>query len=89
MRVEHIDWGNGDERIGHVARHNVTRDEVEDVLYNRASMARRVREGAIAVYGRTMAGRYLIVFVLPKPAHTVFVLTARDMTNVERRHYQR
>ncbi len=84
-----MDWGEDDERVDHVGRHGVSREEVEDVLFDRASFARRVREGALAVYGRTMEGRYLIAFVLPKPPDTAFMLTARDMTVAERRYYQR
>jgi hypothetical protein len=40
------------------------------------------------VYGRTYAGRYLLVVVIPEGLEA-FVVTARDMTEAEKKTFRR
>ncbi|MDQ3815209.1 MAG: BrnT family toxin [Armatimonadota bacterium] len=73
-------------------KHGVTTDEVEDVLFGHPLVRfwekGRVRgEDLYLAYGQTDAGRYLVVFFIRKPGNTVLPISARDMTNSERRHY--
>ena len=49
----------------------------------------RTREDVYAVLGQTGPGRYLIVFFVHKPDHRALILSARDMTNTERRRYEK
>lgn len=46
-------------------------------------------EDVYAALGQTEAGRYLIVFFIVKARHHALVLSARDMTQSERRRYER
>jgi uncharacterized DUF497 family protein len=71
-------------------KHAVTSDEVEEALFNgEARLVRKGRGGTFEVYSRTAAGRHLLVIVAPRPAHLVYVVTARPMIDSERRLYER
>jgi uncharacterized DUF497 family protein len=75
-------------------KHHVTKDEVEEVFFNRP-LFRFVEYGhcdgedVYAVQVRTDAGRYLIVFFIYKPDHLALIVSARDMDAKERRRYER
>lgn len=63
----------------HIAGHNVTEDEVEDVL-TRPIEDRPGSEGSRVALGQTEAGRYLKVIYVPDPEPgSVFVITAYDL----------
>lgn len=63
----------------HVAGHNVTEEEVEDVLA-RPLEDRPGSEGSRVALGQTEAGRYLKVIYVPDPEPgSVFVITAYDL----------
>jgi uncharacterized DUF497 family protein len=70
------------------SRHGVTFEEVEEVCYA-APHVRRGRQGLYKVFGRTDAGRYVLVVLAYQGAGSWKVVTARDMTESERRLYQR
>lgn len=63
----------------HIASHDVTEDEVEDVL-SRPIEDRPGAEGSRVALGQTEAGRYLKVIYVPDPEPgSVFVITAYDL----------
>ncbi len=63
----------------HIAGHNVTEDEVEDVL-TRPMEDRPGSEGSRVALGQTEAGRYLKIIYVPDPEpSSVFVITAYDL----------
>ena len=63
----------------HIYRHDVSEDEVEEVL-TRPLEDRAGREQSRIAIGQTDAGRYLRVVYVPDPApETVFVVTAYDL----------
>jgi Domain of unknown function (DUF4258) len=63
----------------HIARHNVTEDEVEQVL-TRPLEDRPGFEGSRVAQGQSEAGRYLKVIYVPDPEPiSVFVITAYDL----------
>lgn len=72
-------------------KHGVSVEEVEDVLFSKAHF-RRVEQGRVegedvyAAYGQTDAGRYLIVFFIRKYGSAALPVSARDMTQTERRY---
>lgn len=73
-------------------KHGITIDEVEEILFAtphvRLSEKGRVRgENLYAAYGRTVAGRLLIVFFIRKRRIAALPISARDMTSAERRYY--
>ena len=72
---------NRDEDTGlpHIYGHGVSEREVEEVLY-RPLENWRARGDSRVVIGRTTAGRYLQVVVVPDPdGAAVFVVTAYDL----------
>ena len=74
-------------------KHNVQEYEVREVLV-RFPLIRfiekgnRQNENVYAAYGQTDSGRYLVVFLIYKEDGNALILSARDMTNAERRKYQ-
>ncbi len=63
----------------HIAGHNVSEEEVEDIL-TRPLEDRPGSEGSRVALGQTVAGRYLKVIYVPdsKPS-SVFVITAYEL----------
>jgi uncharacterized DUF497 family protein len=74
--------------IGHVARHQYLPDEVEEV-FAEGCHVRRSREGRYLAYGRTFAGRMTLAVFQRLPGRRVRVITAREMSEKERRQYRR
>lgn len=75
-------------------KHRVSTDEVEDVLFGKPHV-RRAQKGRVkgedlyAAYSQTAGGRYLIVFFIRKEQSAALPISARDMTDSERRYYER
>jgi uncharacterized protein len=70
------------------SKHGVSFREVEEVCYS-PHRTRRGREGLYRVFGQTEAGRYLLVVLARHGGGIWKVVTARAMTNDERRLYRR
>jgi hypothetical protein len=73
-------------------KHHVTTEEAEHILFGDAHFRREEKghvqgEDLYAAYGRTNAGRYLIVFFINKRKIAALPISARDMTDSERRYY--
>jgi uncharacterized DUF497 family protein len=76
-------------------KHNVTVPEARQALLKRPRI-RFAEKGytkgndVYAAFGQTLGGRYLAVFFVYKPdARTAIVISARDMTEKERKAYGR
>ena len=73
-------------------KHHVTTDEVEEV-FSRSARYRFLEKGNVkgedlySALGRTEAGRYVTVYFLHKVTGEALVISARDMTETERRLY--
>ena len=83
-------WTEANEE--HIARHGVDPGEVTDVVIDpRSRWFRATNQPLFHVFGRSDAGRYLFVVLVPSTVETEawFVVTARDMTSRERARYQR
>ena len=90
MRIEELLWPR--DRIEHIARHAVTPDEVEQVCFGQPLVQRAKSRGDNPVYyvlGQTDAGRYLFSVVIQFPDGKGYPVTARPMTDSEKRRYQR
>ncbi len=72
----------------HIARHGVTMDEVHETIFERPYFMTAGREGSVLVYGRTQAGRYLLIVALDRDGEA-FIVTARDMTETEKKTFRR
>ena len=74
------------------SKHNVTRPEVEQVFsaapkFRFAERGRTRGEHLYRAVGRTNGGRYLVVFFILKADHTALVISARDLSEKERKQY--
>lgn len=64
----------------HIYNHNVSEDEVEDILL-KPGEDRSGRDGSRVALGQTRTGRYLrIIYVLDTAPKSIFVITAFDLT---------
>ena len=89
MRIRSILWP--DDRIEHIARHAVTPEEFEQVCFGNSLVQRAKSEGENPVYyvlGQTEAGRHLFCVVIAFPDGNGFPITARPMTDKEKRRYR-
>ena len=81
--VRDSDWS-----ADHIAVHGVTLDEVRQALLEHPYWAVPGRDGTTLIYGRTYAGRYLLVVALAE-GEEAFIVTARDMTEAEKKTFRR
>ncbi len=89
MKIMELIWP--DSQIAHIARHGVFPDEVEDVCFGRPFVRRAKAAGENPVYhvlGQTAAGRYLLCIVIQFPDGNGYPVTARPMTEKEKRRYK-
>lgn len=78
-------------RVAHIARHNVTPEEVEEACAGLPLKLKTKSQGKSPVYnvlGRTVVGRYLSCFIIQFADGNGWVITAREMTRAEKRRYQ-
>ncbi len=78
-----------EESEDHIARHGVTPEEVQEALYTRPRWITPGRSRTTLVFAMTEAGRYLLVVIAPALDGGVYVVTARDLTDSERRTFRR
>ena len=80
MPLNKIIWTSGaDGNLEHIAEHNLTPDDIEDVLY--APLAHDISRssGRSMVYGFTLTGRYIVVVYEQVDEQTVYPITAFDI----------
>ena len=77
------------------SKHHVTFREARQILFSRsrirfAEKGHTVGEDVYAAFGQTLGGRYLSVFFIYKSARkTAVIISARDMSDKERKAYGR
>jgi hypothetical protein len=92
MRVREIVWSESD--VAHIARHEVTPEEVEEALSANPVWRRgrthpaTGRESLIAL-GQTGAGRHLFIVLSPRELGRARCVTAMEMDEKARRFYER
>lgn len=74
-------WSDGSE--AHIARHGITPSEVEDVVNSQPRWEHTGMEDSTLIYGRTAAGRGLLVVLVGSADGRRYVATARDLTSSE------
>lgn len=75
--------------VPHIYNHEVSEDEVEDVLGNPGE-DRLGRDGSRIAVGQTYGGRYLRVIYVPDPEpDSVFVITAYELRGKPLTAYRR
>ncbi len=89
LRLDELLWDEWNEE--HIRAHGIEPHEVEDAVFDPAGLVLRTRgarQPRYVVLGRTQVGRYLLV-VLQPTGKRWYAITARDMTDAERRRYRR
>lgn len=77
-----IIWDRDDDPRGnvqHIARHDLTKEEVEEVLQNPTDTDRSRSSGRPLVFGDTGTGRHILVVYEMIDAATVYPITAYDV----------
>lgn len=80
-----------EDRIDHIARHGIVPEEVDEVCFGTAFVQRAKSQGDNPVYyilGQTEAGRHVFCVVIRFPDGRGYPVTARPMTDRERRRYR-
>jgi hypothetical protein len=87
LKIEKISWDQ--ETVDHISNHLVSPEEVEEALFNEdeAPIIMRGKEGKYLAYGKTHGGRLLLIVWASKYKKTK-IITARDMTEKEKRFYR-
>ena len=68
-------------------RHGVTFNEVEEACLSEKRHVRRSKEGLYKLFSQTTAGRYILVVLVNLGEGSWKIVTAREMTDSERRLY--
>lgn len=71
------------------SKHNITFKEVEEACVSEKRHVRRSKEGLYKLFSRTVAGRYILVLLVNLGRGCWKVVTAREMTDSERRLYSK
>src|SRR5262245_53142328 len=74
--------------VGHIARHQVTLREVEEVCHPKP-LVQQGNIGRIALVGPTVAGRMLAVILDPQGDGAFYVVTAHPASRKDRALYSR
>jgi uncharacterized DUF497 family protein len=86
MRRARFEWDQ--QNLAHLARHSVDWDEAEAVVAN-DPLVLRTSDGKYLAYGQTDEGRYPLVVFIRKLGPLIRVITARDLTDREKKRYRR
>ncbi len=71
------------------SKHGVTFEEVEDACLSEARHVRRSKEGLYKLFSQTTAGRHILVVLVNLRRGVWKVVTAREMTDSEKRLYNK
>jgi len=88
MRIREFVWSQ--DRVDHIQRHGVLSEEVEQACFGQAFVQRAKSEGSSPVYyvpRQTDSGRYHFCVVIQFPDDKGYPVTARQMTDKEKRRY--
>ena len=88
MKIEKIIWD--EETFNHIARHAVSPEEVEEILFNEKDnpIILKGKGGKYLAYGQTQGGRYLLIVWVIRYKKTR-IITARELTKKEKQYYRR
>ena len=89
MKIDAFIWP--EQRIEHIARHGVTPEEFEQACSGTCRVEQASSQGENPVYyvqGQTQAGRYLFCVVIRFSDGNGYPVTAREMTEKEKRRYR-
>ena len=76
------------------SKHHVSQKEVREIFqsathFRYVEKGHRAGENVYSALGRTESGRFLIIFFVHKKGNQALILSARDMTDGERKRYEK
>ena len=77
-----------EENVAHISRHQVSPEDVEEALTGDPVVLRGA-DGRFLAYGKTESGRHLFTVYVSRSRGRIRVLTAREMTDKEKRSYRK
>jgi uncharacterized protein len=89
LRIEIVIWDQTNTE--HIARHDVSRQEIEDVLLGeiKPTYFATIQDNRLLALGTTEVGRQLLVVLASVGKYKIYPITGRDMTDKERRRYKK
>jgi uncharacterized DUF497 family protein len=87
--ISSIRWT--EQSVDHTAKHGISPEEIEEVCFNEmiSPYIRSGKDNLHYVFGRTDAGRFIIVVVKYERPGQVGIITARDMNDWEKKYFMR
>ncbi len=86
VRFQTFEWDQAN--LDHLSEHQVTPKEAEEACYNKPLIFRSRLE-RYYVLGCADSGRYLTIIVATQSRGVIRVMTARDMSEAERKRFYR
>lgn len=86
MIIKKLIWDEWN--IEHIARHNVSPEEVEEVCKGK-NLFNRWKNKMYRVIGQTEEGRYLTILLATRPGQNYYPVTARDSTDREKKSFKK
>ena len=87
MQIYGFDWDR--RNLEHIQIHAVEDYEAEEVIVSKRTIHSKGRDGTYVAYGVTTDGRYLLVVFITKGKGLIRVITARNMSEREKRNYRK
>ena len=87
MRINEIAWDQ--ENVAHIARHGVEQAEVDDICFTMNPFVLKAKNNRYFALGQTHSGRYLTIVFEYLGRNKAKIITARAMSETERKLYQR
>ena len=87
MEITEFHWD--EDNVAHIARHQVSPDEVEELAFDDDPWIRKGREGTRYMLGYTIGGRYLFIVYRLEEKDIARVITAMDMDTKTKKLYNR
>lgn len=86
MKISKLVWDEWN--IDHISRHNVEPDEVEEVCEGK-NLFKKWQNRTYRVIGQAENGRYITIFLAPRPGNSYYPITARNSTDKERKSFKK
>jgi len=86
LRIKYLQWD--EQNIEHIERHHISQNEVQEACKGKIWF-RKGRDNRYIILGQTYSGRYLFLVLRPLGKGEFRPITARDMTESERRLFLR
>ena len=87
LRITNLEWH--EENVSHIARHGVGPEEAEEVCFETNPFIVKSRYNRYYALGQTENGRYLTIVFEYRGQSKAKIITARAMSESERRLYKR